>query len=419
MTNRNKLKKIWLENFKAYKEKASLPLSPITIMIGYNGSGKTSAILGLHLLSLLAKGKSLKPKSLSRNLKKLDFSFSMEYLPHFKSDTLHLGCSIDTNFEWRNLNITFEVTPEGLKIAEETISNERGDLLYQAKKENSQKLIVQLHNEQEDKLHVENQYSVFSQLAKREKSIPVTFGSNNELLRVTREFRKVLSKIQFFYANLLDWNFSSYTRYKKLKEDGSNLPSVLYHLCKDRQIKEKILDFVNEPSTDRSFDLSFEKSPSGKIRIKQHSIPYFSEGQLRLLAVAAHLYSAPKDSLIVFDDIDSSLDAIHAKKIIIDIYNVSNLRKLQVLLTSHNPALLDAIPNEAISDVVFSYRKPSKNASSLIQIDQLDTYPELISQGPIGNLMTTGVIKRYVEERKSKEQKKADSKKWVENFSDR
>ncbi len=197
---------------------------------------------------------------------------------------------------------------------------------------------------------------------------------------------------------------------------GSNLSSVLYHLCEELYLKEKILDFIRETPSDRSIDLGFEKTENNKVRIQQRTIPYFSEGQLRLLAVAAALFSVQEGSLVVFDDIDASLDVIRARKIIKDIYRISETRNLQILFTSHNPALLDALPIKAISDVVFSFRKPGENASSLIKIDQLDSYPELVSQGPLGELMTTGALRRYVEEKKTKEQKQADSLKWLDDF---
>jgi predicted ATPase len=411
-----RIEKVWFENFKAYREKTILPLSSITLLLGYNGSGKTSAILGLQLLSFLAQGKSIKPDTLSRNTKKPDFSFATKYLPYQGNDTFQIGCSIDAKFNWRNLNIIFRVTPVGLEIVKETITNNSGEFLYQAEKKDDLNLKAHIFYPNYEEVDVDNHRSVFAQLARPGKVKFNDLGVQQELSKVTKEFRKVLSSVQFLYANLLDWNLSSYVNFKSLKEDGSNLSSVLYHLSKDLNMYEKILDFIRENLSDRSIDLSFKKTENNKVRIQQRTIPYFSEGQLRLLAVAAVLFSAQEGSLVVFDDIDASLDVIRAQKIIKDIYRISELRNLQVLFTSHNPALLDALPIKAISDVVFSFRKPGENTSSLLKIDQLDTYPELISQGPLGELMTTGAIRHYVEEKKTKEQKQANSLKWLDDF---
>lgn len=412
----NKINKIWLENFKAYKEKTTLPLSSLTLLLGYNGSGKTSAILGLNLLSFLAKGKSLKSDSLSRNTKKIDFSFAKEYLPHYKSNSFRIGCSINSELQWHDLDITFDVTPSGLEIVEEKISNANGDFLYKARRNVDLKFRVQLFGSNIDDIEVDNHHSVFSQFYKPKIVKLIKSRVPHELFIITNEFRRTLSSIQFLYANLLDINLSSYTRFNLLKEDGTNLSSVLYHLCKDQSLKMEILDFIRETPSDRSIDLSFEITKDEKVRIEQHAIPYFSEGQLRLLAVAAALFSAPEGSLVVFDDVDASIDAIRAQKIIKDIDRISKYRNLQILLTSHNPALLDALPISDISDVTFNYRIPNVSASAIMQIDQLDTYPELISQGSLGKLMTSGIIRHYVEIKKTKEQKKAESLKWIDDF---
>jgi len=45
---------ILIKNFKSYKE-AEIHLSPLTLMIGANASGKSNAVEALSLLSWLAK----------------------------------------------------------------------------------------------------------------------------------------------------------------------------------------------------------------------------------------------------------------------------------------------------------------------------------------------------------------------------
>ena len=48
------LESIYLKDFKSYR-KATLPLVPLTLLIGANASGKSNAIEGLRLLSWLAE----------------------------------------------------------------------------------------------------------------------------------------------------------------------------------------------------------------------------------------------------------------------------------------------------------------------------------------------------------------------------
>lgn len=48
-----------LRDFKSFRE-ASLPLGPLTVLIGANAAGKSNAIEALRLLSWLAQGQKLK-----------------------------------------------------------------------------------------------------------------------------------------------------------------------------------------------------------------------------------------------------------------------------------------------------------------------------------------------------------------------
>ena len=53
------LESLWIENFKSYKTGQTLPLAPITLMIGANASGKSNAIEAFRFLSWFAGGEKL------------------------------------------------------------------------------------------------------------------------------------------------------------------------------------------------------------------------------------------------------------------------------------------------------------------------------------------------------------------------
>lgn len=84
-----------------------------------------------------------------------------------------------------------------------------------------------------------------------------------------------------------------------------------------------------------------------------------------------------------------------------------------MLISSHNPALLDALPNEAIPKTVFCYRSPDDGSSKLIQLQDIPDYPELIVQGTIGSLMTRGVMERFVKYHPTGEEKKKKALEWL------
>ena len=81
-----------------------------------------------------------------------------------------------------------------------------------------------------------------------------------------------------------------------------------------------------------------------------------SDGTLRVLAIGAALLTARKGSLVVIEEIDNGVHPSRAGQLLKHISDIAKRRDLRVLISSHNPALLDATPDEAVGDVVFCYR---------------------------------------------------------------
>lgn len=110
-----------------------------------------------------------------------------------------------------------------------------------------------------------------------------------------------------------------------------------------------------------------------------------SDRTLGVLAIAAAMLSATKCSLVVIEVIDNGVHPNRAKHLLSSIRDIAEQqRKLRVLLSTHNPALMDALPDGALNDVVFCFRGlqgSNKGNSRLIILGNMDDFPSLISQG--------------------------------------
>jgi len=104
----------------------------------------------------------------------------------------------------------------------------------------------------------------------------------------------------------------------------------------------------------------------------------------------------PPGSLVVIEEIDNGVHPSRAQILLENIEKAAQERNLHVLLTTHNPALLDALPNRAIPDIVVCYRDLEEGDSRLIQLEKLRDYPELMAQGSVGSLMTRGILEQYL-----------------------
>jgi|GEM_PF-3516590 len=95
---------------------------------------------------------------------------------------------------------------------------------------------------------------------------------------------------------------------------------------------------------------------------------------------------------------------------------IASERELGVLITSHNPALLDAVPDSAIGSVLCCYRDPQLGDSRILRLADLERFPELVAQGTLGQLMTKQVLDRFLKDRTTLEHRQQDALRWLEEL---
>lgn len=145
------------------------------------------------------------------------------------------------------------------------------------------------------------------------------------------------------------------------------------------------------------------------------TFPRLSNGTLRVLAIAAAMLTAEEGSLVVIEGIDG-VHPSRAQHLLAQIHELSERRKLRVLLSTHNPALLDALPDSALPDVVFCYRDPEDGASRLVRLEEIPDYPELVAQGPLGHLLTSELLDRFVKNRPSEDERMSKAMQWLQTL---
>jgi hypothetical protein len=94
----------------------------------------------------------------------------------------------------------------------------------------------------------------------------------------------------------------------------------------------------------------------------------------------------------------------------------AELRGVRLLLSTHNPALMDALPDSALGDVVFCYRDSLDGDSRLVRLADLEDYAGLVSQGPLGELVTNGIVDRFVKSPVTVEQKRQNALAWLQSM---
>ena len=77
---------------------------------------------------------------------------------------------------------------------------------------------------------------------------------------------------------------------------------------------------------------------------------------------------------------------------------------------------MDALPDEVVPNVVFCYRDRKDGSSKLISLKDVPNYPELISQGSLGDLVTEGALSNFVKNYQGQDDKKEKALRWLETI---
>ena len=428
---------ITIKNFKSYKE-ATLPLAPLTLLIGANASGKSNAIEAFRFLSWVAGGERLSTlknrvndsdKIIRGNVSDLPFRETEQFVLSFSADSSNYESIFNIRFneiyfgfeiiETENENFIFtfdDVADDGIYVSQESLSNNFAI--------DDNKTIFSIKN---------SDYSDVFNLSK--ELLSFFLKENGSPYKI----EKIYNDINFLKSLILNAYFFDFVpsqmRYESLSEkdlrsNGQNLAGVLHYLCeKDRHAsdnKTKLLNLIKSLPEQNIIDIKFYVDHRERVEFalienfgntpKEFPMDLLSDGTLKVLAIATALLSVSTGSTLVIEEIDNSIHPSRAHDILSLMRQYAEERGLKLLLSTHNPALMDAIPDEALADVVFCYRDPQQGDSRLVRLGDLDDYVGLVVQGSLGDLVTRGIVERFVKHPKTKEEKKKQALDWLKQM---
>ncbi|MBF0549297.1 MAG: AAA family ATPase [Deltaproteobacteria bacterium] len=426
---------ISIKNFKSYKE-AKMPLAAMTFLIGANASGKSNALEAIRLLSWMAKGNRL--DDIVRQIQGGDPLVRGQPGDLFRNtqNSLTIGCHIEGIMEgWEELSVEIGLSGDQLILAGESVSKASESLpLYRVEgppSAHTDEISIMYNNFKrgKNKPHIpcSNRQAIFYQL-----ETPSRFDKSHEdsqriIPAVTKALREILRNIVFLDPRPASMRGYPYAGDDEIKENGSNLSSVLFKICsKSKTEKEKLLDFIRSLPEQNITDIQFIKTDRNDVmvRLKESfgpkerlvDAPLLSDGTLRVLAIGATLLSSPKGALVIIEEIDNGVHPSRADNLVKQIQTIASSRQLRVLITSHNPALLDALPDESLGDVLCCYRDQVDGDSRMVRLMDMERFPELIAQGTLGHLMTKRILERFLKDDTTAEQRKQSSLSWLEQF---
>lgn len=436
------IKELAIWNYKSFKE-AVLPLSRVTFLIGANASGKSNALEVLRLAGWLGQGLLL--GEIEKRLGEVDsirgglrdlFAWNtgrQGKTPH----SFRYRIALDSDQE----NVTFdqEVSlcmnasqAELLVITKESLESASG-FCYRVKQREVPNLTdsinVEWNNHRQGKnplVPCSNRRAIFLSIKEGVRFV-IAKGDPGMVVPETAErFASALDNIVFIAPEVA--KMRGYVQIQpgaRLNEDGSNMSAVVYNICETVNRKKELIEFIKSLPEQDIKDIGFEKTKNNDVQVELHEgfgtsrktpASLLSDGTLRALAIGAALYNAPKGAVVVIEEIDNGIHPSRARKLVEQLYQIADARDLQIVVTTHNPALMDAIPHEELQNVLCCYRSKDTHRSEVRRLGDMPTFLDLLAQGSLGRSATSESLEGWVTDKRSEADFISQRKGWLANF---
>ena len=439
----------YLRNFKNFAEAALDFDEPVTIVIGPNGSGKSNLIEGVELLGFLASGSPLHEVTDVGREGGLEVRGGLGACASRGHNTFTLGfkgaVTIDSAVRKVEYEISVRIGKQPRVISESLHSEGRSIPVFEVLSANT--VSSSADNEVRYDNHVKGGNKPIVPVAADRSALSqyARFAQGNKklqqtLLLIDGVCQALASPSVFDPTPRLMRNYERENE-TRLARNGFNISPVLASLARPRFSfemdtktgKSRLLKTANKESLNRilrqitqlpdeSFgDFSF-------IRTKAHDVMFgfklgaseepvtarlLSDGTLRALAVLTALETSKEGKRIIIEEFDNGVHPSRVQVLTQALFDSSERNGLRSLVTTHNPATLNALTAEQLNSVLLTVPVPQTKHSRLLPLYELPGYIEFVEKGRLGDLITRRVYEQHLNSSYEGERKNSINK-WLE-----
>jgi predicted ATPase len=383
------LKSIKIQNFKAIQNSKTIRLTPLTVFIGNNGSGKSSVIEALETYKTIIESNLDTAMRPWRGFEYVRNQATPHTTHNAIGDRPYESNPTEFNLRWPNYCATMNITssPGGneLFIQKEQIEIKGKPVTRRS----SNGEVVYLNSENANKttltLHLPDDLSCISSLSDSELKI---------------DLHENITRWQFL--NLNPYAMVNPTPQKRsggqiyLAKNGSNIAEYLLSIQSQNpsafigiiEALQYVLPYARDLQPKITSEL--ERSVYLQLTEANFKVPswLFSTGTLRILALLAVLRHPTPPPLIVIEEIENGLDPRTIHLIVEEIRNAIESGRSQIIVTTHSPYLLDLL---TLSHIVMVERN-SKGEPIFTRPANQKSLQEWAEQFSLGKLYTMGQL---------------------------
>lgn len=404
------IRSIGMRNWKSFKE-SQLFIDPLTILIGSNASGKSNALDAFSFLNKATLG--------------IPFSVIIEqmrggiqWVCRNNTDSFSLSATVAESNE--NIDYIYFMEVERYNGSLQVKSESLQRLKYRSKENKNNPYSIYIYRTDpcdQDSPYITartyNEKQGAPRPCSRVQSIlgQLYIQSTANILRseITIALNTMHENLgQIFMLDPIPSHMRGFSQLSEvLSSDASNIAGVISAFPeedkKDLEIKlsnyikslpEREIVEVFSETVDRFKSSAMLYCKEGWLDDYEQVIDArgMSDGTLRFLAILTALLTRPVGSLLVIEEIDNGLHPSRADLLIRVLSEIGMQRKVDVLMTTHNPAFLDRLGHRYTPFITVSHRDPLTGSSMLTLLEDINMLPKMLASGPVGTLTSKGTI---------------------------
>jgi hypothetical protein len=206
----------------------------------------------------------------------------------------------------------------------------------------------------------------------------------------------------------------------ELRRSGENISAAVANLmASDRPLFQRVSLMVAQVADQRITDITVERSPLGDLMLVLQEgsnsssdvtpAREMSDGLLRFIAIVTALLTSDRGLdidpglssrdiragvLLVIEEIENGLHPSQAGRLLDLIEETASAKDTKILLTTHSPALLNAMTGILNKSIVACYRDEDTGRSRLARLPDLPGYAEALAGGDLGDAVSRGQLVR-------------------------
>lgn len=406
-----------LPAFKSIRH-ASVPLGPLTLLVGRNSSGKSNVIDALAVLSALATGSPIR-EALDGGRHGPLIRGGSEGCAPLGSDSFRVGCAARVDHKVHRLDVTISVRPS-VQVLKERLWTHRSDGSRSGEPHDLLRTDPPLPDSGDITVRWDNRTQgpnpavpfratqlLTSQVAAR---IPAGSEAGGHLHYVAEQMLSALKEV--FILDPVPHQMREYVPRQdtSLRRNAENLSATLAGLMRDDTTRSQLLSMMQSLAENDVTEMGAVTSDLGDVmayvqeRIGDdlHAVParLMSDGTLRFLAIAAALLDEPlaEDDtnvgrtagrllrtfgrLLVVEEIENGLHPSQAGLLLKRLKTAPD-SGTQTLATTHSPAILDALDGSDHEGVLVCHRDED-GWSTVTKLTDFRDYLEVAGGSSLG-----------------------------------